>query len=137
MAGYVYDVYWWQEGALAAASSGAPLLDERTGALKGIYMRAVKAGSEACSEPSGTPAHDRFSAVSNILEVLPPSVDGGVLDCISHYDANEDAPIAGTVEDSSYYGPGVVKSISATESVWLLDGFEAAEGSQVHISIQP
>lgn len=132
MAGEMYDVYWWQEGALAGASSGAPLLDEQTGALKGIYLEAVQAGSLACSEPNGTPAQDRFSALSNILEFLPPMVDGGA-GCIDHFDSNEYAPVAGTVEDSHYYGPGVTKEISATETVWLLDGFWASKGSNITI----
>jgi hypothetical protein len=98
----VYDVYWWEDGALASASSGAPLLTRSSGGLRGIFTNTMQAGSEACSDPNGIPAQDRFTAISTIISFLPAAVRGGT-DCIGHFDANEGAPILGTVEDSSYY----------------------------------
>lgn len=130
----VYDVNWWEDGALASGSSGAPLLDKSTGGLRGIFTNTILAGSEACSEPSGTPAQDRFTAMSSILGFLPNTVRQG-LTCIGHFDFNENAPVIGTVEDSSYYGSGAVHEISATHEVWLIDGFHADEGSTITIIV--
>jgi hypothetical protein len=132
----VYDVYWWEEGALAGGSSGSPLLDAQSGALKGIFTNTVQAGSLACSQPGVTPSQDRFTALSSILAVLPTSVDGGS-HCVDHYDANAGAPILGTVEDSSYYGPGEIRVISAGHEVLLVDGFFADKGSNITIEIKP
>jgi hypothetical protein len=132
----VYDVYWWEVGALARGSSGAPLFEVQAGALKGIFTNSVQAGSEACSFPSDIPAQDRFTALSSILEFLPKAVDGGA-SCIDHFDSNEGAPVVATVESSSYYGPGEVKQISATEKVLLVHGFFGDFGSTITITIQP
>src|SRR5690606_37294642 len=71
----VYDVYLWQEGAVAAGSSGAPLLELSTGKLKGIFTDAVQAGALACSNPNAD-AQDRFTALSSVLDFLPTGVDG-------------------------------------------------------------
>lgn len=129
----VFDVYWWEEGAVASASSGAPLLDSSTGRLAGILTNTVQAGSNSCSNPNGVPAQDRFTAMSSILDFFPLAVAGGS-SCIDYFDANEGAPILGTVEDSAYYGPGVVHEISATEAVWLIEGFFADAGSTITIT---
>jgi hypothetical protein len=133
---FVYDVYWWQDGAVAEGSSGAPLLESGTGLLKGIFTNAVGDGSAACSNPGFAPAHDRFTALTSILEFLPFVVDGGY-GCIGHFDGNEGAPLAGTVEDANYYGPGVTHKISAAAEVLLVDGFAAAAGSHITITIEP
>jgi len=131
----VYDVYWWEEGAVAGGSSGAPLFEAQTGALKGILTDTIQAGSQACSSPSNVPSQDRFTALSSILDFLPQSVDGGA-SCIDHFDSNEGAPVLGTVESSSYYGDGEVTQISATEQVILVHGFFADSGSTITITIQ-
>lgn len=127
-------MYWWEDGALAAGSSGAPLLEQSTGTLRGIYTNAVAAGAEACSEPGLIPAQDRFTAISSILDFLPDMVQKGS-NCVGHFDPDEGGAIAATVEDSNYYGPGVVYEISATEEVWLIDGFFADEGSSITITV--
>ncbi|WP_338082206.1 hypothetical protein [Enhygromyxa salina] len=126
----VYDVAWWEEGALAAGSSGAPLLSESSGTLRGIYTGPVQAGSEACSDPGNVPAQDRFTAMSTILEFLPEKVRGGAT-CVGTYDDDDYGSLLSTVEDASYYGPGAVVTLTAKHSVWLLDGFFADYGAQV------
>jgi hypothetical protein len=130
----VYDVFWWEDGALASGSSGAPLLDESSGGLRGIFTNTMQAGSESCSNPSGTPAQDRFTAISTILDFLPDFVKEKS-SCVDHFDSSEGSPVIGTVEDGSYYGPGTFHEISATEQVWLVDGFYADSGSTITITV--
>lgn len=131
----VYDVYTWQEGALAYGSSGAPLLDSSTGDLKGIYTDVVGSGALTCFN-SNLLAQDRFTAITDILAFLPVLVDGGMTS-IDPFDSNEGAPLAGTVEDSSYYGEGEVREITAGVQVLLVDGFFAAKGSTITVRVEP
>jgi hypothetical protein len=131
----VYDVSWWQDGALASASSGAPLLDSTTGLLRGIFTDTTGAGSDACASLNA-PAGDRFTASPSIIEFLPSVIRGGA-GCIGHFDSNEGAPLLGTVENSKFYGPGESVKITATNEVHLVDGFSAAAGSVIRIEIEP
>lgn len=131
----IYTVRYWQEGALAGGSSGAPLLDISTGALQGVFTETDGAGAYYCFEPS-LASIDQFTALTSILDVLPASVDGH-LDHIDAYDLNTLALPIGTVADSSYYGDGEIIDISAEEQVLLVDGFFADSGSTVWIHIEP
>jgi hypothetical protein len=131
----IYIVEQWEVGALADGSSGSPLLDLHTGSLHGVYTDAGGAGALTCFEP-GLEANDNFTALTSILATLPNSVDRDHL-TIHAYDSDPYNSIADTVEDSSYYGPGEVATITAKHEVWLLDGFHAAKGSEIYIEVNP
>jgi hypothetical protein len=131
----IYIVERWEVGALAEGSSGSPLLDMNTGSLHGVYTKADGAGALTCFEPD-LEADDVFTALTSILGTLPESVDQGYTS-IDPYDSDPYNSIADTVEDSSYYGPGEIKTITAKHEVWLLHGFHADKGSQIVIEVNP
>ena len=132
----IYIVERWEVGALAAGSSGSPLLDMTTGSLHGVYTKADGAGALTCFKPD-LDADDVFTALTSILDILPASVDQNYFTSIDPYDSDPYNSIADTVEDSSYYGPGTIKTISAKQEVWLLDGFQADKGSEIVIEVNP
>jgi hypothetical protein len=131
----IYDVKSWEVGALAAASSGSPLLDIDTGSLHGVFTNANNAGPRICFHPDW-PAEDYFTALPSILDTLPEAVDGH-RSFIDAYDSIPDVLSAGTVEDSNYYGEGEMKYISATEQVLLVPDFFADKGSTITIEVKP
>jgi hypothetical protein len=131
----IYDVENWEVGALAAGSSGSPLLDMDTGSLHGVFTNANNAGPRICFHPDW-PAEDYFTALESILDTLPAYIDQDRA-FIDAYDSKPNAPKAGTVEDGNYYGPGEMKYISATEQVLLVPDFHADEGSTITIEIKP
>jgi hypothetical protein len=125
----------WADGALAAGSSGGPLIESATGSLMGIFTDVGGAGAYACYDPSLL-ADDRFTAITSILEFLPFNVAGGA-SALLPYDSNPDAGILDVVKNSQSYGPGEVVTIDGHLEVYLLDGFHAISGSQVTVRIQP
>jgi hypothetical protein len=131
----IYEVEKWVIGALADASSGSPLLDMDTGSLHGVFTNTDGAGPRTCFHPDWK-ANDRFTALTNILDTLPESVDQWH-STIDAYDSNPENLIDGTVEDGNYYGKGVSVNIWAKEEVVLINGFYADEGSTVGIGIKP
>jgi hypothetical protein len=131
----IYIVERWEVGALAEGSSGSPLLDMNTGSLYGVYTDAGGAGALTCFEPD-LDADDNFTALTSILDTLPESVDR-FHTSIDAYDSDPYNPIADTVEDSSYYGPGAIETISGKYEVWLLHGFHADKGSEIIIEVNP
>jgi Trypsin-like peptidase domain len=131
----IYIVDRWEIGALADGSSGSPLLDMNTGSLHGVYTNADGAGALTCFEPD-LDAVDVFTALTSILDTLPESVDR-YRTSIDPYDSDPYISIADTVEDSSYYGPGEIKTIKGKHEVWLVSGFHADKGSEIVIEVNP
>jgi hypothetical protein len=131
----IYDVEYWEDGALAAGSSGSPLLDVDTGSLRGVFTNAWGQGPRTCFHPDQK-AHDFFTALPSILDTLPEAVDGN-RSFIDAYDSKPNDPSAGTVEDGNYYGKGEIEYISATEQVLLVPNFHADKGSTITIEIKP
>jgi hypothetical protein len=131
----IYIVERWEVGALAAASSGSPLLDMNTGSLHGVYTDPDGAGALTCFEPD-LDAVDIFTALTSILDTLPESVDQ-YRTSIDAYDSDPYTSIVDTVEDSSYYGPGEIVTIKGKHEVWLVEGFHADKGSEIVIEVNP
>jgi hypothetical protein len=131
----IYNVEFWEAGALAEASSGSPLLDVDTGSLHGVFTHTDNAGPRICFHPDW-PAEDIFTALTSILETLPEDVDKNRT-FIDAYDSKSKVPGAGTVVDGNYYGKGEIKYISATEEVLLVPDFYADKGSTITIEIKP
>jgi hypothetical protein len=131
----IYDVEYWEDGALAAGSSGSPLLDMDTGSLHGVLTNAWGQGPRICFHPDQK-AHDFFTALPSILDTLPKAVDEN-RSAIDAYDSKPHVPGTGTVEDGNYYGKGEMKYISATEQVLLVPDFHADNGSTITIEIKP
>jgi hypothetical protein len=129
----IYDVENWEVGALAAMSSGSPLLDMDTSSLHGVFTDAWGAGPRICFHPDWK-AHDHFTALTSILDTLPPYIDGD-RPSVDAYDSKSN--VADTVEDGKYYGKGVIVHINAHEEVLLVPDFQADEGSTITIEIKP
>jgi hypothetical protein len=131
----IYNVDYWDVGSLADGSSGAPLFDESTGSLFGVFTDAFGAGAHQCFDPNAAAQH-HFTALTTLLEFLPSSIDANMI-VIGSYDSNDYLPPAGTVKDSSYYGEGEVVNITAEEQVLLVDGFWADSGSTIVVEVGP
>ncbi len=125
----------WEQGALVSGSSGAPLIERSSGVLLGIYSQRSTSVTIACNGYQ-SPYEDIFTAISSVLEFLPPSVTLGQVP-LDAYDSNAYMPIMDTATNNEYYGPGTVVDITANQQVFLTDGFHAAEGSTIVVEVNP
>ncbi|MCA9695928.1 MAG: trypsin-like peptidase domain-containing protein [Myxococcales bacterium] len=130
-----FRVEYWELGEIAAGSSGGPLFDPG-GRLLGVMSRSFGEDSDVTCENLEIKSDDAFIAIRSIVDLLPASIDGSLLNMDPH-DADPGAMPSLLKVSSEYFAPGEVATISAGIEVRLVDGFHADVGSTIIVEVGP